>query len=107
MPDLVLVNGTYYLRDESLVNFKLGPSMRYAGLFNTKVNARTKTALLVLMPFFEYEINEILEMIDEAELSVKIFIKFHPAINKNKYIQKLEGKMQIVDDDIYSLFQRV
>ena len=107
IPDRILVNGTYYLREEGGLDFELGPSMRYSRLFETKVNTREKTSILVLMPFFEYEINEILKMIDEAELSVEIFVKFHPATDKNKYAQRLEGKMQIVEDDVYSLFDRV
>ena len=107
IPDRVLVNGRYYLRQESSLDFKLGPSMRYARLFQVKVNARGKTALLVLMPYFDYEIDKILEIIDEAELSAEIFIKFHPTTDRKKYAKRLQGKMQIVEDDLYVLFGRV
>ena len=107
IPDRVLVNGTYYLPGESLLDFKMGPSMRYKKLFKTTVNARQKTALLVLMPFFEHEIDEMLEMISDAKLSGEIFVKFHPATNKSKFTQKAEEKMQVMDDDIYSLFDHV
>ena len=107
IPDRILVNGSYYLRNESTLDFKVGPSMRYARLFQTHVDARNKTTLLVLMPFFEHEINEILKMINEAKLSEKIFIKFHPSTNISKYTQQLEGVMQVTEDDIYTLFDRV
>ena len=107
IPDRILVNGTYYLRDEDGLDFKMGPSLRYSRLFKTKISAKNKTALLVLLPFFEYEIDKILKVVKEARFSVEIFVKFHPATEKNKYIHQLEGKMQMVDDDIYTLFNRV
>ena len=107
IPDRILVNGSYYLPEEGELNFKIGPSMRYSRLFQTNINAKDKTALLVLLPFFEYEIEEMLNMIEEADLSVEILVKFHPATDKKKYGQRLEGKMQMVEDDIYVLFDRV
>jgi hypothetical protein len=107
VPDRILVNGTHYLQKEGGVDFKIGPAMRYSRLFKTKVSAKDKTALLVLLPFFEYEIDEILKMVKEAGFSVEVFVKFHPATEKEKYMQRLEGKMQMTDDDIYTLFNRV
>jgi len=107
IPDRILVNGTYYLNKDSALNFEVGPSMRYSKLFQTKVDPKGKTSLLVLMPFFEYEIDRILQMIDEAQLSVELFVKFHPATDKKKYAHRMKGKMQIVEDDIYALFDRV
>jgi len=107
IPDRILVNGNYYLREDGRLNFKIGPSMRYSRLFQTEINAKDKTAFLVLLPFFEYEIDKILKLIGEAGFSVEVFIKFHPATNKKKYAQRLKGKMQIVEDDIYTLFNRV
>ena len=107
IPDHILVNGNYYLREEGRLKFKIGPSMRYSRLFEAKVSAKDKTAILVLLPFFEYEIEKILKMVEEAGFSVEVFVKFHPATEKEKYIQWFEGKMQMVDDDIYTLFNRV
>ena len=107
IPDCILVNGTYYLREGSPLDFQVGPSMRYARLFQTEVDAREKSARLVLMPFFEYEIDKMLEMINQAGMSVEIFVKFHPATDMKKYKKRLEGKMQIVEDDLYALFDRV
>jgi hypothetical protein len=107
IPDRILVNGTYYLNKDSSFKFEIGPSMRYFRLFHTTVDVKGKTSLLVLMPFFEYEIDKILQMIDEAQLSIELFVKFHPATDKNKYAHRMKGKMKIVDDDIYALFNRV
>ena len=106
-PDRILVNGTYYLKKDSAIRFEVGPSLRYSRLFKTKVNTKGKTSLLVLMPFFEYEIDRILQMIDEAQLPIELFVKFHPATDKKKYAHRMKGKMQIVDNDIYDLFNRV
>ena len=107
IPDRILVNGNYYLREGGRLNFKIGPSMRYLRLFQTEINPKDKMAFLVLLPFFDYEIDEILKLIGEAGFSVEVFIKFHPATDKKKYVQLLKGKMQIVEDDLYALFNRV
>jgi hypothetical protein len=107
IPDRILVNGTYYLKKDSALNYEIGPSMRYSKLFQTRVDAKDKTALIVLMPFFEYEIDKILQMIDDAKLSVDLYVKFHPATDPKKYVPRMKEKMQIVEDDIYALFDRV
>tara|TARA_B100000315_G_C14495129_1_gene549560 strand:- start:151 stop:1128 length:978 start_codon:yes stop_codon:yes gene_type:complete len=106
-PDCVLVNGPYYLLEESALDFKVGPSMRYAGLFRAKVDVRGKSALLVVMPYYENEIGKILEILNEAGLSSDIFIRFHPTTNLKKYANNLKQKMRIADGDLYSLFSRV
>ena len=46
-------------------------------------------------------------MIDEAQIQIELFVKFHPATDKKKYAHRMKGKMQIVDNDIYDLFNRV
>jgi hypothetical protein len=107
IPDHILVNGTYYLNKHSSLKLEIGPSMRYFRLFQTTVDTKGKRGLLVLMPFFEYEIDKILQMIDEAQFSIEIFVKFHPATDTTKYAHMMKGKMKIVDDDIYALFNRV
>ncbi|MEK9627556.1 MAG: hypothetical protein VW455_00895 [Nitrospinota bacterium] len=107
IPNRILVNGTYYLNKDSSLEFEVGPSMRYSRLFQIKVDPKNKTSLLVLMPFFEHEIDKILEMIEDANFSVEIFVKFHPATDKNKYAHRMKNKMEIIEDDIYSLFERV
>jgi hypothetical protein len=107
IPDHILVNGIYYLNKDSSLKFEIGPSMRYFRLFQTTVDTKEKTSLLVLMPYFEYEIDKILQVIDEAQLSIELFVKFHPNTDKNKYAHRMTGKMKIVDDDIYALFNRV
>tara|TARA_Y100001960_G_C14755121_1_gene870798 strand:- start:178 stop:1764 length:1587 start_codon:yes stop_codon:yes gene_type:complete len=106
-PDRILVNGPYYLKKDSPLKFEVGPSMRYFRLFQTTLNVKDKTDLLILLPVFEYEIDRILQMVEEAQLSATLYVKFHPDTNKNKYAHKLQGKMQIVNEDIYFLFERV
>ena len=53
MPDQMLVNGTYYLRGEGSLDYKVGPSMRYSRLFETEIYTLKKTSLLILLPIFE------------------------------------------------------
>ena len=106
IPDRVLVNGTFFLREGSSLDIQVGPSMRYAQLFQTKVNAREKSALLVLLSFFEYEVEKMLEMIHQAKLTTQILLKFHPAMDSKKYEKHVKENMEIVEGNLYSLFQR-
>lgn len=107
LPDQILVSGSYFLQEKSLINFKIGPSMRYASLFKKRADAMNKTSVLLLMPFYEYEIEKIFERIHAANITRKIFVKFHPTTNKKKYLKHMKGKMEIVEGDIYVLFQKI
>ena len=97
VPDRVLVNGTFFLKGGNFLDIQVAPSMRYVQLFQTKVDALEKSAVLVLM----------LEMIYQAKLATKILLKFHPAMNSKKYEKYVKEKMEIVEGNLYFLFQRV
>jgi hypothetical protein len=107
VPDRVLVNGRYYLKNKSSIDFKVGPSMRYAKLFRSKVDVSNKKSILVLMPFFENEIGEIIELINKAKLATDVFVKFHPETDAEKYKNLLEKNMQLVDGSLYTLLSQV
>ena len=109
IPDCILVNGPYFLQDDRGTgpNIKVGPSMRYSKLFNTQVNPKNKTAILIAMPFFEYEIEAILKILNKLDLSVELFIKLHPGSNIKKYSRRIQGKMKLVEGDIYTFFEQV
>jgi hypothetical protein len=107
MPDRMIVNGTYYLRGEGFLDYKVGPSMRYTRLFETEIYSPKKTSLLILMPIFEYEIKKILKIIQEAALTQEVLIKFHPSTDSGKYLKYLQGKVGIVEGDIYTFFNQV
>ena len=107
IPDRILVNGPYYLKKDNPLKFEVGPSIRYFRLFQTRLNVKGKTSLLILLPYFENEIDRILNMVEEAQLSLSLYVKFHPATNQKKYAHRIQKKMEIVNDDIYFLFERV
>ena len=107
MPDQMLVNGTYYLRGEGSLDYKVGPSMRYSRLFETEIYTLKKTSLLILMPIFEYEIKKMMEIIQEAALTKEILIKFHPFTDSGKYMNHLQGKVELIEGDIYTFFNQV
>ena len=107
VPDSILVNGRYYLKDKSSIDFKVGPSMRYAKLFKSQVDVSNKKPVLVLMPFIENEIGKIIELINKAKLATDIFVKFHPETDAEKYKSLLEINMQLVEGSLYTLLSQV
>ena len=107
IPDYILVNGIYFLKNEQKLNIKIGPSMRYSKLFHAEVSPKNENALLILLPFIDYHLEIILRMIDGLNIDAEILIKFHPATDIKRYSQRIQKNMKIVDDDIYTLFERV
>jgi hypothetical protein len=108
VPDKILVNGPYYLPPRPLFNYAPGPSLRYARLFQTPVQKREQKNILVLLPYYEQDILNILDLLGKVEQNAwceKLMIKFHPTIKKAKFINKVPVSSRIVDDDIYKLFQ--
>ncbi len=71
-----------------------------------RLNAREKSALLVLLSSLEYEVEKMLEMIHQAKLTTQILLKFHPAVDSKKHEKHVKESMEIVEGNLYSLFQR-
>ena len=63
VPDKVLVNGKYYLYKDERINNAIGPSLRYKKIFDYKINFEERNDLLVVLPYFHYEIINILDII--------------------------------------------
>ena len=60
-----------------------------------------------MLSLFEYEVEKMLEMIHQAKPTTQILLKFHPAMDSKKSENYVKEKMKIVEDNLYSLFQRV
>jgi len=107
VPDKVLVNGNYYLYEDERINNDVGPSIRYKKIFDYDINFSERNDLLVILPYFHYEIINILNTIKNTVYKYgKIIIKFHPTTEIDLYKDNLPINAEVSEDDIYNLFDR-
>jgi hypothetical protein len=93
-PDKVLVNGPFFLPEASSQNYALGPSLRYAHLFETDPDEppvtdpgpRDRRTLLALLSYHPEETRRVLELAPPlARSGLDIVYRFHPATDPGDY----------------------
>lgn len=105
LPDKVVVNGSYYLRRDIDVPMVTGPSLRYRRIFDPTPSFEGRKSLLVLLPYFPYEITNLLDMVSKIDWPLKqILIKFHPTVSPREYIRMIPHGTKLVYNDVYDLF---
>lgn len=105
LPDKVIVNGSYFVRKDIDIPMVPGPSLRYKRIFDLTPPYQSTKNILVLLPYFPYEIKNILEMVNHIDWPKNhILIKFHPAVNPSKYLRMIQQGIKIVNNDVYDLF---
>ena len=106
VPDKILVNGKYYLSESNNIEYCLGPSLRYKRLLKIKTEPDKNRNILVILPYFKYEILNILEIITQNSVSKYEFrVKFHPTTNTKKYKKYLIRNLTMTQNDIYQEFK--
>lgn len=106
VPDKILVNGIYYLPSLRSHEITVGPSMRYDKIFRVKDNSQSLENILVLMPYWEQDIIYLLNMVGDLSLDAPVLVKFHPSTDGRKYSAPYEGRIKIVDSDLYDLLEK-
>jgi hypothetical protein len=101
VPDKIVVNGPYYLPEKSRINYRVGPSLRSGKLFQVQANPAQSKNILVLMPYFQTEIEYFLKLIDQMDLNQPILLKFHPGVDRKKFERKIKQGVQIVEGDLF------
>jgi hypothetical protein len=105
LPDVILTNGAYFIPDNTSLNYRVGPSLRYQNVFKKQVSFNSNGDILILLPYFLREIDRILRIASTIELpdNRKFMIKFHPTTNTalfNHY-----GKyFKFTEKNLYELF---
>lgn len=106
IPDKILVNGTYFAPERSNLNYAVGPSLRYKRIFDTQVRKENQRNILVLLPYSDDDLENILQMLVDAKISHQgIFVKAHHGIMMEKYEHLIPSGATLVNDDIYKLFE--
>jgi len=107
VPDKVLVNGNYYLYKDKRINNDVGPSFRYKRIFDYKINFNERNDLLVVLPYYHYEIINILKIIKNTVYKYgKIIIKFHPTTDVDRFKHIIPINAKVSENDIYDLFHK-
>jgi len=103
-PDVILVNGPYYIHENIDIPCKTGSSMRYARLFETFVSPAGDKKTLVLLSWFEETARFTLELAIQAEPSERLMIKFHPAAPLSHLRVLIPPESVVIEGDIYDVF---
>ncbi|HAK89634.1 MAG: hypothetical protein A2077_04090 [Nitrospirae bacterium GWC2_46_6] len=106
VPDKIVVNGSYYIPKDTTLNFTVGPSFRYKKIFTTEIDAAKQKDILVLMPYFIEDIENILRLLGKADLRSRFFmIKAHPSTPVKRFRKFLPVNAEVTGGDIYELFK--
>ena len=105
-PDIILVNGPYYKHENIDVPCKIGPSLRYARLFETFSAPANRKRTLVVLSQFEAEALFSIELAVQAEPAESLMFKPHPtlqlALNQK---MALPAESVIVEGNVYDAFR--
>ena len=88
-PDIILVNGPYYKHENIDVPCKVGPSLRYARLFNTSIEQTGNKKTLVVLSQFSVEARFTIELAVQAEPPENLMFKPHPTIQLSSNLKAL------------------
>ncbi|MBL7131547.1 MAG: hypothetical protein ISS45_09135 [Candidatus Omnitrophica bacterium] len=106
IPDRILVNGPNFMPEQNNANIFVGPSLRYAKIFNINFNGSEKKNILVLLTYFKNYTEIMLKMLSEiGPFDAPILIKTHPSLNIEEFKYLLQPNFTIVKDDTYKLFK--
>jgi hypothetical protein len=101
VPDKVVVNGPYYLPEQRLVDYRVGPSLRSERLFQVQANPAESENILILTPYFEPEIGYFLKLINQLDVQQSILLKFHPGVDQRKFASRVKQGVKIVQGDLF------
>ncbi|MFH1593907.1 MAG: hypothetical protein ABID09_04355 [Candidatus Omnitrophota bacterium] len=106
IPDKIIANGPSYIPEGTRLNYALGPSLRSAKVFDVVVKKEDQKNIVVLLPCFKEEADNILQMLSDADLrSQNILLKAHPALPVEKFMSRIPPYVTVTNEDTYKLFK--
>ena len=104
-PDIIFVNGPYYKHETIDVPCKIGPSLRYARLFETSIVQTGNKKTLVVLSQFEAEARFTIELSVQAEPPENLMFKPHPTLQlTSNHKMLLPAESVILEGDLYDAF---
>ena len=104
-PDIILVNGPYYEHENIDVPCKVGPSLRYARLFEISITSANSKKTLVALSQLEAEARFTIELAVQGEPPENLMFKLHPTLQlttKHKMLFPVESVT--IEGDLYDIF---
>ena len=106
VPDRVLVNGSGYRFKSGCVPVDIGPSFRYAYLFNLDICPSDGEIVLIVMPMNDALIRNILKIISEVNWPAPVEIIFHPSTDVGEFMQDKSNQFSVADKTLPDLLAR-
>jgi hypothetical protein len=106
VPDRILVNGPGYCFDSENIRVDVGPALRYGYLFSSETKMSSDKFILVVLPYWDDVTNHILDVILKVEWEVPVAIKFHAAMNWEKYKTRIPKNFKVVVDPLSLLLPK-
>jgi hypothetical protein len=104
LPDKILVNGPGYRFKMDHIFVKVGPALRYRYLFNDAPKPLKGEIILVVLPYWDHLIRDILEIIHDVDWPKPLKIKFHPTVDWKKYKKMIPLKFSVTSESLHELF---
>jgi len=101
-PDTILVTGKYYVPEQSVYKYKVGPAFRYEKLYSTPyVLHPENTNIVVMLPYVQEDAFHVIELLKTSKqfVGMSIDFKIHPdfAGEKENYEKNLAPTWKIID----------
>jgi len=107
VPDKILVNGPGYRYDLDQVKVDVGPALRYKHLFeDTLEKPLAGDIILVVLPYWDHLVRDILGIIRDVDWPRPVKIKFHPSMNWKNYEGMIPGKFSVTNESIQELLSK-
>jgi hypothetical protein len=104
MPDKILVNGPGFRYDFDQVKVSVGPSLRYKHLFeDAHEGSSTGDIILVVLPYWDHLVRDVLEIIRDIDWPKPVKIKFHPSMDCKKYEGVIPEGFSVTSESIQEL----
>ena len=104
-PDIILVTGGLYLDENANVPYKVGPSLRYAKLFNRGSFMADRKNTLVLMSYMESSAVFTQQIALQTQPLEDLVFKFHPAAPHPTLRRLITGSCRIISGDLYDALE--
>lgn len=100
-PDLILCNGKLEFKSSSLVEKKLGLSLRYQHIFNDRLEITSNGNVILLLSYFEHVSKKIIDF------SKDIFdIRPHPALKLQNVLGSTSERYRVHNGDLLSVLMK-
>ena len=106
VPDRMVVSGSYFIPEDSALDFVVGPSFRYKKLFTAALDEKNRSNIVILLPYFAEDAENILNLLNKTKIPVRnIIVKAHPATPTERFKCIIPKGAKVSSADAYEIFR--